>query len=273
VLSLETAKKHYPHTALYTDDAGAKLLVDKVGLKFEHVFTTLNELDNHDPNWWAFGKMYTYRLQSAPFVHIDSDVFLWRPLPARMESADLLFQNPEHVPLAHSYYRPENFSFAIQSVKGWIPEELDCYMPVGGIRKASCCGIVGGNRCDFIEYYADLGIRIMEHPDNKQAWRLLRDRRAVSLIFEQYLLAACVEYHSRKAGSRFANLDVACLFDSIGDAFAKAAQTGYTHFAAAKRDPASLDRLEQRIRRDYPEYYERCLIAAARPTVLNNMTA
>src|SRR6266567_9051444 len=50
VLSVETARQHYPQTALYTDDAGARLLVDQVGLQFDYVSTALNALDAHDPN-------------------------------------------------------------------------------------------------------------------------------------------------------------------------------------------------------------------------------
>jgi hypothetical protein len=266
ILSVETATKHYPHTALYTDDTGARLLVDELGLRFEHVSTALNALDSHDPNWWAFGKMYTYRLQSEPFVHIDSDVFLWRPLPAWLADADLLVQNPESVPVGRSWYYPENVNCAIYSVRGWIPEELDTYIAVGGIHRALCSGILGGNRCDFIQYYADLGISMMEHPANKAAWARLRDRRTLTLIFEQYLLAACIEYHRHKTGSPFYNLDLRCLFESESEAFRMAPQLGYTHLHAAKRDQRSLHRLELRIRTDYPEYYERCLVRTARQT-------
>src|ERR1017187_9186373 len=81
ILSLETAKCHLPETALYTDQVGADLLVDKLGLKFAEVSTVLDVLADEDPRWWALGKLRTYALQTTPFVHIDSDVFLWKPLP------------------------------------------------------------------------------------------------------------------------------------------------------------------------------------------------
>jgi len=71
------------------------MLVDGIGLEFDRVSTSLNALDAHDPGWWALGKLYTYRAQREPFVHLDNDVFLWRPLPERLASAPLLAQNPE----------------------------------------------------------------------------------------------------------------------------------------------------------------------------------
>jgi hypothetical protein len=73
ILSLETARRHYPDTALFTDDEGAYLLVDQLGLDFAHVSTELNALSKSDPQWWVLGKLWTYRSQIEPFVHIDND--------------------------------------------------------------------------------------------------------------------------------------------------------------------------------------------------------
>lgn len=75
-LSVQEARKHYPDTWLYTDDAGARLLVDKLQLPFAHVCTDLNALDGYAPGWWALSKLYAYRQQTEPFVHLDYDVFL-----------------------------------------------------------------------------------------------------------------------------------------------------------------------------------------------------
>jgi hypothetical protein len=48
IVSVENARKHYPHTALYTDDDGARLLVDALGLPFGYVSTSLNDLAGHN---------------------------------------------------------------------------------------------------------------------------------------------------------------------------------------------------------------------------------
>ena len=49
ILSVETARKHYPQTALVTDEEGADLLVDQLGLEFTHVSTELTALSGADP--------------------------------------------------------------------------------------------------------------------------------------------------------------------------------------------------------------------------------
>ncbi|MDD5036498.1 MAG: hypothetical protein PHE55_17275 [Methylococcaceae bacterium] len=260
VLSVETARKHYPETMLVTDDAGAEMLVEGIGLQFDHVSTALNELNFHDPAWWAFGKMYAYRLQEQPFVHIDSDVFLWNRLPERLESASVFAQNPEYHNLGSTCYHPEQIEHAIRSVNGWIPDEIDYYMPVDGVFKAACCGIMGGSRVDFIRHYADLAITMMEHPDNQAAWLSLNDRMSLSLIFEQYFLTACVEYHKGKQDSPYGNIHDEYLFESMGDAHEKAALVGFTHLlGATKQNKQVSERLEKRIMKDYPKHYERCL--------------
>src|SRR5215467_3350808 len=122
VLSLKTARKHYPQTALVTDDEGAELLVSQLGLSFAHVSTELSALSDADPSWWVLGKLWTYRLQHEPFVHIDNDVFLWARLPRELELAPVFGQNPEWFPLApESWYRPERFTRALRQHRGWMP--------------------------------------------------------------------------------------------------------------------------------------------------------
>jgi hypothetical protein len=76
VLSVGLARRHYADTRLVTDDAGAALLVDALGLEFGEVSLSLNALDDQDPNWWALGKLYAYAEQQRPFLHVDSDVYL-----------------------------------------------------------------------------------------------------------------------------------------------------------------------------------------------------
>jgi hypothetical protein len=159
VLYVETARRHYPDTWLVTNDGGASVLVDQLGLPFTHVSTTLNALAHHDPEWWALDKIYAYRMQEQPFVHIDSDVFLWKPLPERLERADVFAQNPE--PLSwNTSYDPERLEHAIQGTAGgWLPDEWQWYRRARD-RRAECCGIFGGNRIDFINRFAEASIPV-----------------------------------------------------------------------------------------------------------------
>ncbi|AFY34132.1 DUF6734 family protein [Calothrix sp. PCC 7507] len=260
VLSVETAKKHYPQTALFTDRQGAQMLVEELGLEFDQVSLELETLNNSDPEWWALGKVYTYRAQTEPFIHIDSDVFLWKPLPPRMESAPLLAQNPEYFVAGNSYYHPEGLEAAINTVNGWLPDVWQWQRSHNNFQQAVCCGIFGGNAVEFIRYYADLAIQLVEHPSNQLAWNLLTPNTERNILFEQYLLGCCIEYHRHRPDSPYKNIDIQYLFASLDDAFIpeNAAHAGFTHLIAdAKRNQAIAQSLENRVRRDYPQYYER----------------
>jgi hypothetical protein len=263
VLSVETTRMHYPETFLYTDCAGARLLVDGLGLEFAHVSTELNALEGHDPGWWALGKVYTYRLQTEPFIHLDNDVFLWKPLPQRIESAPVFAQNPEYFVVGASFYQPEKVELVLKRLTdGWLPEEWLWYRASGRAQKGECCGVFGGRRMDFIHHYADVALRLIGHPANQRGWRLLDAKIGHNILFEQYLLSACIEYHRSKPGSPYRDIDIQHLFKSVDDAFnpGNAARVGFTHLiAGAKRNTILAGRLEKRVQRDYPEHYERCI--------------
>jgi len=264
ILSVETARRHAGPLALYTDDAGARLLIDGLGLAFDEVHTSLNALGDCDPDWWALGKLHAYRAQTEPFLHLDSDVFLWKPLPARLASAPVLAQNPEFFTEGQSYYHPEVFEAALTGNRGaWLPPEWRWYRAGGAGQRGECCGIFGGTRTDFIGHYADQAIRLIEHPANRRALRQVDDKIGHNILFEQYLLSACVDYHRAHHDSAFRDIAIDYVFASLDDAFNPdvAAEVGYTHLIAdAKRNPDVAARLESRVRRDYPALYDRALV-------------
>ncbi len=257
-LSVETARAHFDATSLITDDEGARMLVDRIGLRFDHVSTALNALEDQDPLVWSLGKLVAYRSQTTPFVHIDSDCFLWKALPARMQAAGVLAQSPETFDWGGgSYYRPEVLQLSIDAGHGSLPEELRWYLSIRG-NTAVNCGIFGGNDLEFIHDYADRAIGLIQHPANQRLWPAFEDRMSENLIAEQYVLTACIE-HARRSRRK---VDVQYLFPSTEDAFRPeaAAKAGFTHMIGlAKSDPELARRLDRRVRRDLPEYHARCV--------------
>lgn len=259
-LSVETARRHFAATSLITDSDGARLLVDGLGLPFDEVSTGLDLLAASNPGWWTLGKLHAYRAQESPFLHIDNDVFLWEPLPPRLLEAPLIVQNPEAFAFdGCSWYQPAEVDAAVRGVGGWLPEEWRWQIE-RRVGSALCCGILGGHRTDFIRHYADLAIRIIGHAANGAAWRDDAARGADSVLMEQYLLSACLDYHRAHPGSRFHDVELRCLFRDDAEAFDPdaARRAGYTHLiAGAKRDPVLAARLEARVQRDFPERHDR----------------
>jgi hypothetical protein len=252
ILSVMAARPHFDTIALYTDDAGASLLVDRLGLAFDQVSTSLNELNAQDPDWWMQGKLYTYALQQEPFVHLDADVYLFKPLPARLTAGGVLAQNPETVSHPTPWYDVEACEVAIRSRgDGYIPKEWSWYRTFIADQRAACCGIIGGHRVDLIGAYASSALRLLQSPGNRHAFDKIESKKELAVFFEQYLLAAWAGYHK---------VEIEYLFDSYEQALnGGAAGAGFTHLMAnAKCDAAVVSRLERRVARDYPEAYQRC---------------
>lgn len=270
-LSVTTARRHHSSTQLVTDDAGARLLVDRLGLPFDDVSLGLNGLRGTDPSWWSIGKLVAIGQQTEPFVHIDADVFLWNALPSHVTSAPVFAQNPEQFDPAATYYRPEVFEAALVGrAGGWLPDEWSWHRRAGVEPRGECCGIVGGTGVEFLRHYAAQALRLVREPGNQRWLSAVRNRPPLTITVEQYLLAACIEHHRDRPGSPFRDVDIAYLFASWAEAADenRAAELGFTHLIAdTKRDPVYSRRLHDRMRRDHPHLYERCLdVAGERPT-------
>lgn len=268
VLSVECARRHYPDTHLVTDEEGARILVDGIGLSFNRVSTELDELSNHDPDFWMLGKLKAYRAQRDPFIHLDTDFFLWNRLPKALEQAQVFAQHPEQFRIGQSFYRPDRVrSLLTQDSDGWLPPEWEWSLSLGDRQRGECCGITGGSHLDFIRYYAEGAMRVIDDPRNRSAWSAVADRREYNVVIEQFHLAACVDFHRGRSDSPYRDVDIRYLFSSASQAFNpnQAVKAGFTHLiAGAKHNVAVTKRLEKRVAKDYPEQYERCVNYARR---------
>jgi hypothetical protein len=257
ILSVRTAQQHYPDTLLVTDDAGAHLLVDRLGLGFGNVSLELNDLICEDPHWWCLGKLHTYRAQRQPFVHIDNDVFLWRELPASLVASPVLGQNPERFIYGQGAYRPDRWEAALTSADASLPSEWLWYTRRHG-NEAVGCGIVGGTDNDFIAHYAEQAIHMVRRTQDCKASLEPGEIVGCNILAEQYLLAACLHCHRMGGSSRFAGLRINYLFDPDQDNTTEIGRLGYTHLiAGAKQNSEIAHRLERRVSRDYPAEYAR----------------
>jgi len=80
------------------------------------------------------------------------------------------------------------------------------------------------------------------------------------------LLSACIDFHHCHPASAYRGVRVEHLFSSVDEAcnFNHAARLGYTHlWGGAKSHAAVGGRLEERVRRENPNYFRRCERALA----------
>ena len=266
-LSVSAASRHYPETVLITDQPGKRLLVDELGLRFAHVSTELDRLKNVDPGWWALGKLVAYSLQDEPFVHLDSDVFLWKPLPRYLVESPVFAQYPEGFDENGPYYRPQDIEWAFSEEKLKLPPEWVWVRKNRNHFPAANCGILGGSDPEFLRYYAQTAIQLVTAPPNAAAWSRLSDKRCYNIVIEQFLLSACAEYHSFHPASSHRHVHLNHLFSSWEYAFNPkyAARAGFAHLVAgAKSHPQVGRRIEQRVRDHDPSFYLRCARFLAR---------
>ncbi len=215
-LSLRLAREHYPETMLVTDTPGKALLVDRLGLEFREVSTELDRLRTVDPGWWALGKLVAYSLQDRPFVHLDTDVFLWRPLPAALRSAPVFAQCPERHPLGQGRCDPSQIEQLFQRHGLSLPAEWEwaSSRDTSTFREESC-GIMGGNRVDFLRYFAETSIRMVTDPAHAAAWSELPHKDGFNMLIEQFWLGACVDYHRYHPESPFRGITIRYLFPTM----------------------------------------------------------
>jgi hypothetical protein len=261
-LSLSRAREHYPETVLVTDSAGKTLLVDHLGLDFTHVSTELDRLRDADPGWWALGKLVAYSLQDRPFVHLDTDVFLWRALPSSLTAAPVFAQCPEEHPAANAWCGPGEIESLFARHGHPLPVEWEWACSRGGATfREENCGILGGNDVTFLRYFANLAIDLAMNPAYAGAWRELAEKSGFNMILEQYLLAACIDYHRSAPDSPYRGVRIRYLFPNWGEAYSpsRSAQAGFTHLLGdAKSDFETTSRLEQRMAATDPAFDRHC---------------
>jgi hypothetical protein len=263
-LSVRLARRHFDTLQLVTDAYGKTMLVDRLGLPFDEVETGLDDFAGVDPEWWALGKLVAYSLQSRPFIHLDADVFLWKPLPARLLTAPVFAQCPERHALDASWrnMRAIEYAFARHAARLPVEWSFASSRVTTGFREENC-GIVGGVRADFLRHYALTALKMARDPANSAAWAELRTCDDYNMVLEQFLLAACVDYHAINPRSVFRGVEIRYLFPSWEQAhdMRASSEAGFSHLLgpSAKQDADVMARLERRVERLDPALARRCV--------------
>lgn len=143
-LSCLSWKKYYGKISLYTDVMGKEWLIDKLNLPYDEVYICLDEINNINPIYYAYPKLYVYSLQEKPFLHVDGDTYIFNKLPVNYKNSELVCQSFEY-----------NFSFYGKVLKQVrdnlinIPKEIYSYDSTNF--QAINAGIIGGKNVTFFK--------------------------------------------------------------------------------------------------------------------------
>jgi len=233
-LSFTLAKRHYGAVELHTDDYGKRFLVDQIGLDYDKVHLTLQELDKWcPPNVWALSKVVVFgelARQGEPFLHLDDDVFLFNRLPGRIECADVFAQCSE----GFNYYRRPLHYFDEE-------DRIDCALPESEWR-AYNTGIFGGSNLEFIRQYSErsrlLAERIIAKGNAKEH---------CNTVFEQAFLA--------KAANDLGVKVTTLLAGGYNDE--QAVELGYCHLIQLKGKPEVIGFVESKLKKENAILFQR----------------
>jgi len=238
--------KYYTDVELVTDEKGKELLIDRLKLPYKNVVCQLDKLNNYPEDLWSVGKIYTYSMQRTPFLHFDSDVFVWKKFERNIETAGLVSQSKEvnfkydRIVLKEIF---ENFNYLPEAIKQNPPDNdvISCN-----------AGVFGGNDLHFFKQYTDEAFSFI---DQNKAKLDAVNLGLANIIFEQYMFA-CL---ARKKGK-----DVTYVFPNLTDYFFLKDFKGVPHrsqylhiIGPFKKETASEIWIEERLRLEFPAYYYR----------------
>lgn len=239
--------KYYPNIVLYTDDFGAKLFGDVLSIPYNKIYCIFNNLDFH-PNLWALSKVYTYSLQTSPFIHIDNDIFLWSKLPNNIEEASLCCQNKEIIT-----------SDYIKALK-IMNEDFKTIPSIFNINKdqnSINAGILGGNNINFIHEYSNFILSL--YKQNKRFFEY-REKESgfYNIILEQLAFAKLASENNEKITYLIEGSDFNEMVNQVMDIFTVPVTTKYIHLLGNLKKYTSLSQfICNCLRYEYPDQYEK----------------
>jgi hypothetical protein len=145
-LSVHYARKTFKEIGFYTDYYGDKMSWD-FGIDFDWTKADFEQLDL-PASLWSLPKIYAIRNEYQPFLHLDTDVFLTKPLPEHFLKAEVLVQSYEPLDCYAFYERgwklflDGGFELSYDFLYGYAHR----ISPVNN-------GIVGGNNVDLFQAY------------------------------------------------------------------------------------------------------------------------
>jgi hypothetical protein len=148
-LSVLCASRLFKEVQIISSSWGVDML-SQFNLPVTSYSDRLNEMKDVSPYFWAYGKLIAYCEQTTPFIHIDNDVFIWKPLPERILNARLCFQSHEPFDKAgYKYYNMLKPCFNMAPVKPTAIKKN----PVTDF--AYNCGICGGFDLDHFREWRE----------------------------------------------------------------------------------------------------------------------
>ena len=245
--------KEFYRTELITDAKGYEVLIGLLKLPYDNVTIMLDEINDYPEDYWALGKLYSYKIQDEPFIHVDSDSYIWDRFPPDIETGNLIVQQ-----LEIGYESNTAFYSNLEDQLTYIPESITNYRSTNIEITQINAGIFGGSDLQFIHKFVDKAFSFIKKNPYDRLSRGISSW-VYNTYFEQFLFYC---------SALNANKKITCLFSE--DAKEKVNRTGYAdifqiphnnkfihYIGAAKRNYMLAFQMSQRLCYEYPKYYFR----------------
>ena len=251
-LSCHSLREHYSQVELYTDQRGYDVLIDMLHLPYTKVHVVYDD-SLCLPQHWALAKISTYAMQTEPFLHVDGDIYVPRPLSQEALSAPLVAQNRE---IGTVYYHR-----MMENVQRHEDITLPAYI-TEALRAESVAsynmGMFGGHDLEFIHRYCQEAFSFLErnHMNDRS---FPHSRVCCNILFEQVFFAVLADLAGREVASVLGRAvrDEGYSGREFCDLSYWSQRPFFHLLGGHKRNPYNVDMLRRTLLRLYPDVLER----------------
>lgn len=233
-LAVHFAKKHFRKVHIITDSYSLPLL-QKLKLPIDQIIPALDGTKQYDKRFWAISKIKSYSIQKEPFVHIDNDFILFKPLSIELLNSEIAVQSKD----CFSNYENKVYCNLIQRLKDSNVLLPDYY----NVDYAYNQGIYLVNNLEFNKEYCKEIFKIIDSSYNTLI--RIKTLAEMPIIWEQYTLAS---FANKK------NIKIACIDEVYNtNNFEK---NGYLHLMHNKKDHRYFHRIKELCKEHCPTQFK-----------------
>ncbi len=219
-----------------------ELYVDEIGFEFLYMLpcAVTKVQNNNNVELWMKSKINAMELQTKPFVHIDTDIFIKKKIDFSFD--DVIVERKEDTYESHYKKQVEFFNKYTKKLSYWHPNLGYSYN----------CGVFGFNdlklRDEFIKSYYDLEKIYLENKKNFSV--LKQEGYEICILIEQYALASLLNHKNKNPSILLQGIN-------ITEQGKRADSIGYSHFFGMKKyEKYVVDEIELRLSKLFPYWYE-----------------
>jgi len=225
-LSCLLLKKHFGKVTLYCNQRVSELVSEIFQIPYDHIVQIPDFMERYTGcDLWALPKIYTYSKQTAPFIHVDCDWFMFEKLSERILKSDLIGQNIEYDDQMYNRRTLEKFISNGCEFPSWVMKDYDS-QPILRVVNA---GILGGNDICFIQSYVEIIREFIEK--NLSVIRNTNDG-FINSLYEQLFFYLLAKNSSKSIGFCTEGDKLSTKFDWLPINLSYAPKTGYMHLLA-----------------------------------------